>query len=72
MPAKLGLSALAVVLGLLIVGPATATAAGVDSRTKMTGGNSSECPKGTCNMAGGTFAKDVKYCSAANCAKGKK
>jgi len=27
------------------------------------------CPAGTCNRRGGTRARDVKYCSAANCRK---
>jgi hypothetical protein len=27
------------------------------------------CPAGTCSKAGTPYAKDVKYCSAANCRK---
>jgi hypothetical protein len=41
-------------------------------RQQMQGGNAGNCPVGTCNMKGGKFAKDVKYCSAANCNKAKR
>jgi hypothetical protein len=41
------------------------------STRMMTGGSSGTCPAGTCSGKGGTFAKDVKNCTAANCAKAK-
>jgi hypothetical protein len=34
--------------------------------------NGVRCPAGTCSKAGAPYAKDAKYCSAANCKGGSK
>ena len=36
---------------------------------KKAAGSKAACPAGTCSKAGTPYAKDISYCSAANCRK---
>jgi hypothetical protein len=54
---------------LLVLNFGDAALAQMGRQQQMQGGSAGNCPVGTCNKMGGTFAKDVKYCSAANCKK---
>ena len=56
---------------LLVFNLGEAAFAQQNRRQQMQGGSSGNCPVGTCAKNGGSFAKDVQYCSASNCKKPK-
>lgn len=61
-----------VIVALVAALPVLFNAGQVKAQSRiMGGGNSGSCPAGTCSSSGGSFAKNVKNCTAANCAKGK-
>jgi hypothetical protein len=62
-------SMLMIVAALLLIGLGNAFAQ-MGPKMQMSGKNGA-CPAGTCAKNGGSFAKDVKFCSAYNCKKAK-
>jgi len=53
-------------IGIWLLNVGQADAQGNISRAR---GNLITCPVNTCGKSGNAVAKDVKYCSAANCRK---
>jgi hypothetical protein len=65
----LKISVLMIVAALLLAGLGGAFAQ-MAPKMQMSG-KSGTCPAGTCAKNGGSFAKDVKYCTAFNCRRAK-
>jgi hypothetical protein len=70
---KIFIVALSLALLSSVVPTTTASAGRMDGKGNCSGGVCTDkgvlCPAGTCSRAGTPYAKDVKYCSAANCKK---